>query len=70
MPACLQVKSPAPENTWEAIQLRVQPLRHSLGADGGMSGAMVVDGQQVYVHCGGYDVFNEEVSMNCFALRV
>ena len=70
-PAYSQVKSPAPDNTWTAIELSAQPLGGSLGADGGMSGVTVVDGQQALVHCGGWDEFtNEGVSSDCFALRV
>ena len=70
-PAYSQVKSPAPENDWEATQLRANPLGGSLGAHGGMSGAVVLDGQQVHVHCGGWDALNGDgVSSACFALRV
>ena len=36
-----------------------------------MSGAMVLDGQQAHVHCGGVDYSNgRELSSDCFALRV
>ena len=70
-PAYSQVKSPAPDNTWTAIDLSAQPLGGSLGADGGMSGVMVVDGQQALVHCGGQDQFTDDgVSSDCFALRM
>ena len=65
------MKSPAPDNTWTAIDLSAQPLGGSLGARVGMSGVMVVDGQQALVHCGGWDVFaGNGVSSDCFALRV
>ena len=69
-PSYSQVKSPAPDNTWTAIELSAQPLGGSLGARGGMSGVMVVDGQQALVHCGGWDEFTDyTVSSDCFALR-
>ena len=66
-----QVKSPAPNNTWAATNLSANPLVGKLGAWGGMSGALALDGQQAHVHCGGVDVFNDdELSRGCFALRV
>ena len=71
LPAYPQVKSPPPDNTWIAIQLSANPLGGSLGAYAGMSGTMVVDGQLVHVHCGGWDAFNHDgTSSDCFALRV
>ena len=71
LPAYPQVKSPAPDNTWTAIDLSGQPLGGSLGASGGMSGVMAVDGQQALVHCGGYDEFTSDgFSSDCFAMRV
>ena len=35
-----------------------------------MSGTMVLDGQQVHVHCGGWDNVNGDYTGDCFALWV
>ena len=64
------MKSPAPDNAWAATQLNHYPLGGILGAWGGISGTMGVDGQQAYVHCGGYNEFADEDSTDCFLLRV
>ena len=55
-PRALQVKGPAPDNTWTAFNLSANlPTGGSLGAFGGASGAMELDGWPVLVHCGGRD---------------
>ena len=53
-----------------ATKLNANPLGGSLGSSSGISGTMVLDEQQVHMHCGGYDEFNNEGSFDCFALRV
>ena len=35
-----------------------------------MSGTMSLGGQQVHVHCGGHDAFQNKTSRECFALRM
>ena len=72
------MKSPSPQNTWTATKLSENLLGANLGADVGLSGAMVVDGKQVHVHCGGLDAAIEdgyfegyyEFSSDCCAMRV
>ena len=42
-----------------------------MGATGGMTGTMLVDGQQAFVHCGGKDFYSSgDLSSDCFAVRV
>ena len=56
LPRVLQVKGPAPDNTWTAFNLSANlPAGGSLGVFGGASGAMELDGWPVLVHCGGRD---------------
>lgn len=68
-PQYLLVKSPAPNNTWTAIQLDANTVGGSLGSLGGMSGTMVVDDQQVLVHCGGWNAFIDDETSDCFTLQ-
>ena len=53
-----------------ATKLNANPLGGTLGSSVGISGTMLLGEQQVHMHCGGYDQFNNEESFDCFALRV
>ena len=73
-PRALQVKGPAPNNTWTAFNLNANlPTGGSLGTFGGASGAMELDGRPVLVHCGGIVASTSPgvtTSRDCFVLRV
>ena len=56
--------------TWIATKMSENPLGGHLGAEGGISGTMMLAGQEVLVHCGGWDDFNDKLTDNCFVLRV
>ena len=64
------MKSPAPDNTWAPIKMSESLLNGALGGEGGVSGAMLLEGQEMLVHCGGWDESTNQPSTNCFSLHM
>ena len=60
------MRIPAPYFLWAATQLGANPIGGSLGAQGDMSSAMMLDRREVYVHCRRNDLGNDYTN-DCFA---